>query len=132
MLLTLNLFLYTYVLNWVNSDIMFPAAGDGCFYIGMGGKGQLPNPSYEPYQCCPSKPSKGSKVAKLAAKGSAPSKTPTKQTKKVEKLARLKPVSKADHPIKINRENIKEKPVKPEKGKGKKGFFGTGKYIWWW
>ncbi|RZC33857.1 uncharacterized protein BDFB_002087 [Asbolus verrucosus] len=106
---------------------------DGCFYIGMGGKGQLPNPSYEPYQCCPSKPSQGSKVPKLAAKGTkqvAKSNRPApKETKKPEKSAPLKQVSKANHPIK-QKETTKEKlPVKPEKGKGKKGFFGTGNLM---
>jgi hypothetical protein len=113
---------------------------DGCFYIGMGGKGQLPNPSYEPYQCCPSsKPTQGSKLAKLAAKGTAKQVAKSarplpKETKKPERLAPARPVSKANHPTKVNKETGKEKnlPVKPEKGKGKKGFFGTGKYIWWW
>ncbi|KAJ3665010.1 hypothetical protein Zmor_000531 [Zophobas morio] len=107
-------------------------SGDGCFYIGMGGKGRLPNPSYEPYQCCPSsKPSQGSKFAKIAAKGAKPATKTTravpKESKKPEKLAPLKPVSKANHPTKLNKEN-KEKnvPVKAEKGKGKKSFFGTG------
>lgn len=117
---------------------MFPAAGDGCFYIGMGGKGRLPNPSYEPYQCCPTiKPAKGSKFAKLASKGNKQvtktTRSVPKETKKPEKQVPFKPVSKANHPTKANKET-KEKnvPIKPEKGKGKKGFFGTGKYIWWW
>lgn len=121
----------------MNSDIMFPAAGDGCFYIGMGSKGQLPNPSYEPYQCCPKPVLKGSKIAKLqqkvgSSKAVAP-KTEPKPIKRIPKGPTLKTVSRTDHTVK----NIKEgkdtirEPRKNE-NKGKKGFFGTGKYIWWW
>lgn len=51
---------------WVNSDIMFPAAGDGCFYVGLGGKSKMPSPSYEPYQCCPRSSTKQSKVPKMS------------------------------------------------------------------
>ncbi|XP_064212482.1 uncharacterized protein hlk isoform X3 [Tribolium castaneum] len=106
-------------------------SGDGCFYIGMGGKGQLPNPSYEPYQCCPSKPAQGSKFAKLAAKGAKTTKNRPlpKEIKKPERSVPMKTVSKANKPTKTK--EIKEKiiPVKPEKGKGKKGFFGTGNLL---
>lgn len=120
---------------------MFPAAGDGCFYIGMGSKGQLPNPSYEPYQCCPKPVARGSKVAKLqhkvaSSKAVAPKPTPKPSKKPPATPAppALKTVSRADHTIKTAKEG-KEKngpPSKGEKAKAKKGFFGTGKYIWWW
>ncbi|CAH1113506.1 unnamed protein product [Psylliodes chrysocephalus] len=108
---------------------------DGCFYIGMGGKGPKSAPAaYQPFQCCPKPPAKTSKVAKLQAK---PSKSVSKQvgtkvtpSRKVEP-ATLKPASKANHPIKIKEERVKDKaPTKGEKGKAKKAFFG--KYIWWW
>nr|XP_023026738.1 uncharacterized protein LOC111514722 [Leptinotarsa decemlineata] len=110
---------------------------DGCFYIGMGGKGQLPNPSYQPYQCCPKPPMKASKIAKLQPKLTAKqvtSKPSTPKPSKKSEPAPLKMVSKANHPIKT-KEGREKNPApvpKGEKGKGKKGFFGTGKYIWWW
>lgn len=118
---------------------MFPAAGDGCFYIGMGSKGQLPNPSYEPYQCCPKPVTKGTKVAKLQHKvGSSKAVVPKSTAKPVKKTPPtpppLKTVSRADHSVKSGKEG-KEKSgpsAKGDKAKAKKGFFGTGKYIWWW
>lgn len=127
-----------------DSDIMFPALGDGCFYIGMGGKGQALNSKYEPYQCCPRpRPAaKRSNVPKLQPPKIAGRKgvDPKPTAKPVKKIAAspspppLKPVSKADHPIKAG---VKEKSKAATKGKEgekgkKKGFFGTGKYIWWW
>lgn len=116
---------------------MFPAAGDGCFYIGMGSKSRLPNPSYEPYQCCPKPVTKGSKVAKLQHKMVTSRDVATKPTPKSNKKPStppLKTVSRADHSTKNAKEGKeKNKPVpKGERGKAKKGFFGTGKYIWWW
>lgn len=123
---------------------MFPAAGDGCFYIGMGGKGQIPNPSYEPYQCCPKQVTKGSKVAKLQHKIGGPKTVVPKPTPKPSKKVpaappsptppAMKTVSRADHSVKTGKEG-KEKNgpnTKGDKAKAKKGFFGTGKYIWWW
>ncbi|KAG5893625.1 hypothetical protein JTB14_006291 [Gonioctena quinquepunctata] len=101
---------------------------DGCFYIGMGGKGQLPNPAYQPYQCCPKPPAKTSKVAKLQPKSNVKqvaAKPAPKPTKKSEP-APLKMVSKANHPIKSREGKEKIAPApKGEKGKAKKGFFGT-------
>ncbi|KAJ8921398.1 hypothetical protein NQ315_003014 [Exocentrus adspersus] len=106
----------------------------------MGGKGQLPNPSFEPYQCCPKPPARGSKVAKLQPKIGArqvTSKPAAKPAKKTDKPAPapapMKTVSKANHPLPPKPagkegKNGKEKvlpPIKGEKGKGKKGFFGT-------
>lgn len=108
----------------------------------MGGKGQLPNPAFEPYQCCPRPPAGGSKVAKLQPKiKQVTGKTAPKAVKKIDKPAPapMKTVSKANHPLpprpgSKDVKNGKEKAplAKGEKGKGKKGFFGTGKYIWWW
>lgn len=101
--------------------------------------------SYEPFQCCPSKPAKSSKVAKIQPKLPSPKSVPKKvankppvQAKKPEPVPQkpLTKVSKANHEVK-GREK-QSKPVQPsvkEKtnaGKPKKGFFGTGKYIWWW
>lgn len=117
---------------------MFPAAGDGCFYIGMGSKGQLPNPSYEPYQCCPKPVSKGSKVAKLQHKAVSSKAIAPKLTSKNSKKSSgtqaplaMKTVSRADH-SKNHKEKEERSSSKDEKAKAKKGFFGTGKYIWWW
>lgn len=123
---------------------MFPAAGDGCFYVGLGGKSLLPHPSYQPYQCCPSKVSRGSKVAKATP-------SPVKQVTQVKdrplqtvrkSTVRLpKPVTPPPPPSKSDKGgskifSTKEKPsplpAKQDKLKSKKGFFGTGKYIWWW
>lgn len=133
---------------------MFPAVGDGCFYVGLGGKNTFPNPSYQPYQCCPNKPSQGTKLPKMSprlpnikqvtAKPSRPPPPPPPTQKpfqtarkdaKTPKSPPPKPAEKA--PVKNTKEapkNGKEKVALPkaEKGKGKKGFFGTGKYIWWW
>lgn len=135
----------------MNSDITFPAAGDGCFYFGLGGKKQVPNPSYQPYQCCPTKPKVGSKVPKITASSS----TKPTSTKRIQPTT-TKPFETARKDSKtINKPTPKPSPSKPaaksttketngdkgkgnpatnkqDKAKGKKGFFGTGKYIWWW
>lgn len=133
---------------------MFPAAGDGCFYVGLGGKNKFPSSSYEPYQCCPNKPSRGSKVPKMTpapnpkqvtAKPSRPKPAqtagrpaapkPFETARKDAKTPKTPPPKPAPTkvPPKPLKEPAKEKTVgKAEKGKGKKGFFGTGKYIWWW
>lgn len=136
---------------WVNSDIMFPAAGDGCFYVGLGGKNRFPSPSYEPYQCCPSKPSQGSKIPKMSpapnpkqvTAKTTPSRSPSPpsqpkpfQTARKDAKTPKSPPPKPQ-PVKAPLKNPKDaakdtKEKKVEKGKGKKGFFGTGKYIWWW
>lgn len=127
---------------------MFPAAGDGCFYVGLGGKTKFPNPSYEPYQCCPNKPSRGTKVPKMSpapnakqvtSKNSRPNINKPFQTVRKDvkvpkaplpKGVQLKAPAKSGSSVKDAKE--KHTLAKPEKGKGKKGFFGTGKYIWWW
>lgn len=131
---------------------MFPVTGDGCFYVGLGGKGQFPKNSFEPYQCCPSsKPSDGSKVVKLSASTKqVATKSAQKQTKQQEKpfttvrkdakvvkrppphqVSSTKPLGKPPKESLKDQTKGKEKQDK-QSGKGKKGFFGTGKYIWWW
>ncbi|CAG9857811.1 unnamed protein product [Phyllotreta striolata] len=107
--------------------------GDGCFYIGMGGKGpQFASSNYQPYQCCPKPPTKTTKVAKLQAK-SAKAPPPVKRvagkapvTGKKADPAPLKPASKANHPIKMKEDRVKDKTLtKGEKGKAKRAFFGN-------
>uniref|UniRef100_A0A6P7GKN2 Uncharacterized protein LOC114337953 n=1 Tax=Diabrotica virgifera virgifera TaxID=50390 RepID=A0A6P7GKN2_DIAVI len=109
---------------------------DGCFYIGMGGKTALANPTqYQPYQCCPKPPAKASKVAKLQAKPTPapkPSKQVTAKSSSPKKAVKedstpLKTISKANHPIKTKEErgNKDKAGAKEGKGKAKKGFFGT-------
>lgn len=87
--------------------------------IGLGGKQNLPNSPYEPYQCCPATAKKGTKIPKV---------TSIKDNKKPkaakEPEPKKLPASKAQTKISSN---VIEKPVK-----GKKGLFGSGKYIWWW
>lgn len=108
------------------------AAGDGCFYVGLGGKSVVPKPaSYEPYQCCPTKLGKGTKVAKMTA-----TKLPKPSVKKNEGSSK-KSESNTKPFTPARSANKKDKPItaaaKPEKKeKGKKGFFGIGKYIKWW
>lgn len=119
---------------------MFPAAGDGCFYVGLGGKNKFPNSAYEPYQCCPNKPSRGSKLPKMTPAPNPkqvtakPAATPkpfqtVRKDAKTPKAPPPKPKAVKSNPKEVAKET-KEK--KGEKGKAKKGFFGTGKYIWWW
>ncbi|KAF7270389.1 hypothetical protein GWI33_016650 [Rhynchophorus ferrugineus] len=118
------------------SELVKTYSGDGCFYIGMGGKpGRYPSGSsgYEPFQCCPSKPAKSSKVVKLQPKiGSSP-KTPAKKQPAPAKIAHkkseepaqkpLSKVSKANHDVKSKDKPLP--PIKEPKPKAKKGFFGT-------
>lgn len=130
---------------------MFPAAGDGCFYVGLGGKNKFPNTAYEPYQCCPNKPSRGTKIPKMSpapaakqvtAKTTRPTPAvadkPFQTARKDAKTPKSPPPKTIQQPKAAPKQSGvkegKEKPAlaKPEKGKGKKGFFGTGKYIWWW
>lgn len=108
----------------------------------MGGRpGKYPSASsYEPFQCCPSKPTKSSKVAKIQPKLPSPKPVP-KKAKPVKKPAPAqqqappKPmakVSKSNHDVKGKEKQQPLPPVKDKNAKAKKGFFGTGKYIWWW
>lgn len=98
---------------WINF-----AAGDGCFVIGLGGKNEVLNPSYEPYKCCPTTVKKGTKVAKM---------TPAKDDD--EKPKKSKGGGK-------EAKKEKEKPSKDKSAvsteKSSKGKKGLQKYIWWW
>lgn len=124
-------------------------AGDGCFYVGLGGKSTLPKQSsYEPYQCCPTKVTRGTKVAKMTphqtpvskptfgkvrqSTNSQPTKpAPKPVVKSTPKLSTPKlPTPKLPTPVRLPAKPVRE-PIKTEK-KGKKSFFGSGKYIWWW
>ncbi|XP_021927608.1 uncharacterized protein LOC110833625 isoform X3 [Zootermopsis nevadensis] len=110
-------------------DIIIP--GKGCFYVGLGGKNAVPNPSYEHYQCCPSKDTRGSKVAK-ANPTTASARKPATSTGKPDKPS-VKTTGK-ESSSQDNKSTSKEKgkgassaKEKPEKTKkGKKSFFGSG------
>lgn len=143
-------------------------AGDGCFYIGMGGKSAKPTvPSYEPYQCCPAKPNQATRVAKVSRvtasqKGTASGKlsnigvtsksnlgkaSSTKTTSSSSNLVpALKPINKltakdskkiatvvdtnggASKTVGNKMNNNAPNKANPKSSKGKKGFFGSGKY----
>lgn len=115
------------------------AAGKGCFYIGLGGKNAVPSPSYEPYQCCPSKDTRGSKVAKASSNTASARKSATstdKLDKPSPKTTGKESSSQDNTPLATSKNkgkgasSAKEKPEKSKKGK--KSFFGSGKYTWWW
>lgn len=117
-------------------------AGDGCFYIGMGAKSAKPTiPSYEPYQCCPSKVMRDTKVVKVSPAGksklrpdkpkrSKPTSTGATTTTPPPPLPGLKPINKLS--AKDSRKTLQQpakKEDKPKKeAKAKKGFFGSGNY----
>lgn len=111
-------------------------AGDGCFYIGMGGKSAKPKiPSYEPYQCCPTKLAHGTKVAKVT-KISPITKDKSKfqGTGKTDKLLlpALKPINKLKPKESTKSATISSRidsDAKESKPKAKRGFFGSGKYF---
>lgn len=110
-------------------------AGDGCFYIGMGGKSAKPKiPSYEPYQCCPTKLAHGTKVAKVT-KISPITKDKSKfqGTGKTDKLLlpALKPINKLKPKESTKSATISriDSDAKESKPKAKRGFFGSGKYF---
>lgn len=107
-------------------------AGDGCFYIGMGGKSAKPKiPSYEPYQCCPAKLAQGTKVAKVT-KISSSAKDKGKYQGRTDKplLPGLKPINKltAKDSRKTATISKADSDAKESKSKAKRGFFGSGKY----
>lgn len=111
-------------------------AGDGCFYIGMGAKNAKPKiPSYQPYQCCPSKVNGGTKVAKVSPipKNKLRESKPIRPTPIAPPA--LKPINKlsAKDIKKSASTSIKDKTSKQSRAeaskKSKKGFFGSGKYL---
>ena len=118
-------------------------AGDGCFYIGMGAKSAKPTiPSYEPYQCCPSKVAQGTKVAKVSPiskpklrhddKPKRPklASSTTTTTPAPPALKSINKLSAKDSRKTIQPQATGKKEDKPKKdtAKAKKGFFGSGNY----
>lgn len=116
------------------------AAGKGCFYIGLGGKSTVPNPSYEPYQCCPSKAPRSSKVANASPAAAAAARKFANSNSRLDKpsfTATGKESNPRDNkPLVTSKDKgkgVSSGKEKPEKSKkGKKSFFGSGKYTWWW
>lgn len=107
-------------------------AGDGCFYIGMGGKSAKPKiPSYEPYQCCPAKPAHGTKVARVTKVPIAKDKGKSQRGGKTDKpqLPALKPINKLTAKESKKSATISKVDAKESKSKAKRGFFGSGKYF---
>lgn len=139
----------------LSDTIICLPTGDGCFYIGMGGKNAKPTiPSYEPYQCCPANLNRGTKVAKVSrvpqsskkqignklSSTSSTSKTSTSSgastTTTTTVAPQLKPINKLT--AKESKKNAKIGTEKEEKksssqpnkvAKPKRGFFGSGKYL---
>lgn len=101
----------------------------------------VPNPSYEPYQCCPTKVKQGTRIAKATPSTATKTHTPSKLTNPTNKP--LNPTTNKDK----SSYSFKEKPgnpsskfsgkgstgAKPEKSKkGRKGLDESGNYVWWW
>lgn len=84
------------------------AAGDSCFYIGLGNT-KSNTPSFEPYQCCP-KPAEKEKTETKKDKSGKPLRKETK-----------------DDELKAN-----GKPDSNNKKKGKGNKKDNGKGSWWW
>ncbi|KAJ8875638.1 hypothetical protein PR048_023534 [Dryococelus australis] len=130
------------------TELTWESEGDGCFYIGIGGKSKIPKLSYEPYQCCPSKAKHEAKPVKLSSspagkrppqtpsKPSSPSKLPSKLPvikQAASKPSPSKPSAKDNKPSTATREpqsakgkgssDVQDKSDKSKKGK--KGFFGS-------
>lgn len=100
----------------------------------MGGKSAKPKiPSYEPYQCCPTKLAHGTKVAKVT-KISPITKDKSKFQDRTDKplLPGLKPINKLTAKESKKSATISSKvdsDAKESKSKAKRGFFGSGKYF---
>lgn len=100
--------------------------------IGLGGKQNLPKTPYEPYKCCPAAEKKSTKIAKVTAtkdnkksKGSDQKFQVPEPTKKV--ISSTVQSKQSKPPQQTKSSLVPDKPMK-----GKKGLFGSGKYIWWW
>lgn len=87
------------------------AAGDSCFYIGLGNT-KANTPSFEPYQCCP-KPQSPPEKEKTETKKNKTGKPIRKETKEEE--------------LKTN-----GKPDNNHKKKEKRNKKDNGKASWWW
>ncbi|XP_023720449.1 uncharacterized protein LOC111871518 isoform X4 [Cryptotermes secundus] len=114
-----------------DNDIII--SGKGCFYIGLGGKSAVPNPSYEPYQCCPSKAPRSSKVANASPTTASARKFATSNSrldKPSLKTTGKESTSQDNKPLVTSKDKGKDASSakeKPEKSKrGKKSFFGSG------
>lgn len=103
----------------------------------MGAKSAKPMiPSYEPYQCCPTKVTRGTKVAKVSP---VASKAKLRHDKPNRNRPTLKQTPLAVTPTEppalksINKLSAKDSKkslaAKEAAAKGKKGFFGSGKYY---
>lgn len=102
----------------------------------MGGKSAKPKiPSYEPYQCCPTKLAHGTKVAKVTKIGPiTKDKSKFQGTGRADKplLPALKPINKLTAKESKKSATISsrvDKDAKESKSKAKRGFFGSGKYF---
>lgn len=133
-----NFFKYPYTISLPAPDpTVLSAAGDGCFFIGLGGKNVPPTSSaYDSFQCCPSKAQKGSKVAKAspmqskasqgASRGSGAS---TGSSRARGRSAKLQD----DVTGKSKKGSTIGSAVAPAgREKSSKGKKGLGKFIWWW
>lgn len=87
------------------------AAGDSCFYIGLGNT-KTNSPTFEPYQCCP-KPQSQAENDKTEVKKEKPGKPGRKESKDDEPKSNSKP---------DNNNRKKEKRNKKDNGKA----------SWWW
>lgn len=88
------------------------AAGDSCFYIGLGNT-KTNTPSFEPYQCCPKPQSQAARKEKPGK----PTKPVNKETKNSGKNEELKVNGKSDN-------NNKKRDKRNKKD--------NGKASWWW
>lgn len=88
------------------------AAGDSCFYIGLGNT-KTNTPTFEPYQCCP----KLAKPQPQAGKEKQSGKSAKKEKKDDE------PKTNGKHDNNNNNNKKKEKRNKKD---------GNGKGSWWW
>ena len=120
----------------------------------MGGKNAKPTvPSYEPYQCCPAKPNRATRVAKVSrvteshkvrgVSSSGTTKLSRGGTSSAPIVPALKPINKLTAKDSRKIATISEPARKDgdskagssvrgntaKAAKGKKGFFGSGKYL---
>lgn len=128
------LWLHLILVITVTALTLFPATGDGgCFYIGMGSKGQT-DPNLDSFKCCPSKPARTHKIAKVERKpvNKAPPKPTTKPVTKPQPSFRPnpKPQIGKQEPAKKAFGSVVAKQNEKPTAKSKKGFFG--KYMSWW
>lgn len=88
------------------------AAGDSCFYIGLGNT-KTNAPTFEPYQCCPKPQSHATEKEKTG-------KPTNKETKTSKNFA------------KHDESKTNGKPENNNKKKDKRNKKDNGKASWWW